>query len=232
MPQQAKAADAHLQSSLVRQVASSHRQTSSLITPGTWNPDTGATCHMTPHREWLTHYQPHRVPVLLGDNSVVWSEGVGVCWFGPMLEGSPAPLVHFSNVLYVHRLASNLLSLFTLTALGYTFTGTGHSLPSLQQRGTSPLSSHSHWVPHWPAHRSHPTCSPRTTDRVCSRCCTTHLQLWHERLNHRALDAVERAVQHVEGLTIDSKAHHCPACAAGSSIGTRFLPLHPCITSS
>jgi len=44
------------------------------------------------------------------------------------------------------------------------------------------------------------------------------LQLWHECLNHRALDAVEHAVHHVEGLTIESKAHpehHCPACAAG-----------------
>jgi hypothetical protein len=44
------------------------------------------------------------------------------------------------------------------------------------------------------------------------------LQLWHERLNHRALDAVEHAVQHVEGLTIDSKnrpPHHCPAYATG-----------------
>ena len=82
---------------------------------------------MTPHREWLTHYQPHWVPVQLGDN-VVWSEGVCVCWFEPMLEGSPVPFVRFSNVLYVPWLASNLLSLFTLTALGYTFTGIGHSL--------------------------------------------------------------------------------------------------------
>ena len=125
-PQQAKAADAHLQSSLVKQVASSHRQTSSLITPGTRTQ--GPCAILTPHREWLTHYQPHRVPVQLGDNSVVWSEGVGVCWFEPMLEGSPAPLVRFSNVLYVPWLASNLLSLFALTVLGYTFTGTGHSL--------------------------------------------------------------------------------------------------------
>jgi hypothetical protein len=83
---------------------------------------------MTPHKEWLTHYGPHRVPVRLGDSSVVWSEGVGVCWFEPLLEGSPAPLVRFSNVLYVPYLASNLLSLFSLTALGYTFTGTGRNL--------------------------------------------------------------------------------------------------------
>jgi hypothetical protein len=31
-----------------------------------------------------------RVPVQLEDNSVVWSEGIGVCWFEPMLEGSRA----------------------------------------------------------------------------------------------------------------------------------------------
>jgi len=63
----------------------------------------------------------HPLQISLGpcvDNSVVWSEGVGVCWFEPMLEGSPAPLVYFSKVLYVPQLASDLLSLFTLTALG------------------------------------------------------------------------------------------------------------------
>jgi hypothetical protein len=92
---------------------------SDLLTNHYWNLDTGAACYMTPHKEWLTHYQPHHVPVQLGDSSIVWSEGVGVCWFEPQLEGSPAPLVCFSNVLYVPHLASNLLSLFSLTALGY-----------------------------------------------------------------------------------------------------------------
>jgi len=125
-PQQAKAADAALAEFAGE--ASRIHSPSDLITNHSWNPDIGATCHMTSHRQWLTHYRAHRVPVRLGDNSVVWSEGVGVCWFEPMLQGSPAPLVRFSNVLYVPQLASNLLSLFTLTALGYTFTGTGHSL--------------------------------------------------------------------------------------------------------
>ena len=53
------------------------------------------------------------------------------------------------------------------------------------------------------------------------------LQLWHEHLNHRALDAVEHAVDHVEGLTIESKAcpqHHCPACAAGKQHCDHSLP--------
>ena len=41
------------------------------------------------------------------------------------------------------------------------------------------------------------------------------------------MDAVECAVQHVEGLTIDSKAcpqHHCPACAAGKQHHNAFPP--------
>jgi len=49
-----------LQSLLVKQVA---------FTNHSWNPDTGAMCHMTPHRQWLTHYRARRVPVRLGDNS-------------------------------------------------------------------------------------------------------------------------------------------------------------------
>ena len=89
-PQQAKAADAALAEFAGE--ASCIHSPSDLITNHSWNPDTGATCHMTPNRQWLTHYRAHWVPVRLGDNSVVWSEGVGVCWFEPMLQGSPAPL--------------------------------------------------------------------------------------------------------------------------------------------
>jgi len=148
---------------------------------------------------------------------VVWSEGVGVCWFEPILQGSPAPLVRFSNVLYVPQLASNLLSLFTITALGYTFTGTGHSLAfskdgqvlfqaTVSGRRIGQLLGRTLPALHAPHTAYAAAVAPLTP------------QLWHERLNHRTLDAIERAVHHVEGLTIESKAHpqhHCPACAAG-----------------
>jgi hypothetical protein len=42
-----------------------------------WNTDTGATSHMTPHKNWIRNYTPYRVPIRLADNSVVYSEGVG-----------------------------------------------------------------------------------------------------------------------------------------------------------
>jgi len=83
-------------------------------------------------------------------------------------------------------------------------------LSLLQQGWPSPLPGHSHRALHWPASRLHPP--------------TLHaplvLQLWHECPNHRSMDAVEHAVQHAEGLTINSKTcpqHHCPALQPASA---------------
>jgi len=45
------------------------------------------------------------------------------------------------------------------------------------------------------------------------------------------MDAAEHAVQHVEGLTIDTKAHpqhHCPACAVGKQHCNPFPPSSSC----
>ena len=53
-PQQAKASDAPLGEFAGE--ASRVLSPSNLITNHSGNPDAGATGHMTPHREWLTHY--------------------------------------------------------------------------------------------------------------------------------------------------------------------------------
>jgi hypothetical protein len=71
---------------------------------------------MTSHKEWIVDYIPLRLPIHLGDNSVVYSAGVGKVWFEPLLSGHPAPLVCLSRVLHVPRLKSNLLSITYLSA--------------------------------------------------------------------------------------------------------------------
>jgi hypothetical protein len=81
-----------------------------------WIPDSGATSNMTSHKEWIVDYIPLRLPIRLGDNSVVYSAGVGKVWFEPMLSGHSAPLVCLSRVLHVPRLKSNLLSITYLSA--------------------------------------------------------------------------------------------------------------------
>ena len=80
-----------------------------------WISDSGATSSMTSHREWIHGMTPWSVPIRLGDDSIIYSEGIGMVWFEPVLAGHPAPLVCFSQVLYVPRLKSNLLSTTFLT---------------------------------------------------------------------------------------------------------------------
>jgi hypothetical protein len=47
-----------------------------LVTNFDWNADTGATSHMTPHRNFLCNYTIFHTTIRLADNTVVYSEGV------------------------------------------------------------------------------------------------------------------------------------------------------------
>lgn len=87
-----------------------------------WNTDTGATRNMTPHRTWFKMYTPHRVPIRLANDSVIFSAGVGLVVFWPKGEnGEDMDPVEFHDVLHVPDLRSNLLSPFYLTReKGYT----------------------------------------------------------------------------------------------------------------
>ena len=81
-----------------------------------WNTDTGATSHMTPHREWLRDYEPYRAPIRLATNEVVYSAGKGTVLFAPVIGGKPSQSVLFSRVLHVPALQNNLLAVLHLTS--------------------------------------------------------------------------------------------------------------------
>ena len=80
-----------------------------------WNADTGATSHMTPHRHWLRDYEPYRTPIRLANNQIVYSAGRGTILFAPVIEGRPSESVLFTNVLHVPDLQNNLLAVLHLT---------------------------------------------------------------------------------------------------------------------
>jgi hypothetical protein len=60
-----------------------------------WLADTGATSHMTPHRHWFKTYAPHKIPIHLADNSVVYSAGIGSVVFQPAVNGKEARGIFF-----------------------------------------------------------------------------------------------------------------------------------------
>ena len=80
-----------------------------------WNTDTGATCHMTPHRHWFNTYKPHRTPIRLANNEVIHSTGIGSVCFQPVVKGKNGRLLEFHRVLHVPELRNNLLSVLYLT---------------------------------------------------------------------------------------------------------------------
>ncbi len=81
-----------------------------------WCADTGASSHMTPHKEWFATYTPHVIPVRVADGNIIFSAGVGVVQFKPILGGgAPGRVVEFKRVLHVPQLNRPLLSITTLT---------------------------------------------------------------------------------------------------------------------
>ena len=80
-----------------------------------WNADTGASAQMTSHCHWMHNLKPYHVQIRLADGSVVYSEGVVLVMFNPVMNGQEMAPLEFSNVLYVPALCSNLFSVLYLT---------------------------------------------------------------------------------------------------------------------
>jgi len=76
-----------------------------------WNTDSGATSHMTPHCEWIRNMVPCKIPVSLANNHIVWATGKGQVLFNPVIYGAQSESVLLDDVLYVPALQNNLFSI-------------------------------------------------------------------------------------------------------------------------
>ncbi|KAG9027915.1 hypothetical protein FRB95_007077 [Tulasnella sp. JGI-2019a] len=79
-----------------------------------WNTDTGATSSMTPHCPWIRNMTPCHIPVHVANDEIVYAQGRGEVIFQPVIDGEPAHSVIFSCVLYVPKLANNLLTIIPM----------------------------------------------------------------------------------------------------------------------
>nr|GAT43152.1 predicted protein [Mycena chlorophos] len=177
-----------------------------------WNTDTGATSHMTPHRRWFATYEPHRVPIRLADNKIVYSAGVGSVRFQPLVDGALEQMVEFERVLHVPDLRSNLLSVLYLTRQKrfivtiardlLTFRRDGKTLftASINEHNTAYLDGYT--VPAVEQHVHAATTLPLT------------VSLWHRRLGHIGMDYVKmlKSRDLVLGMQITSSQPPDPIC--------------------
>ena len=191
-----------------------------------WVTDSGATSSMTPHLEWIHDLRPWHVPIRLGDNSIIYSEGIGKVWFEPVLAGHPAPLICLSHVLYVPRLKSNLLSItFLSTQRNYEVSFLGHTI-SFKRQGQLQFdaSTNSNRVGKLNG-RTMPAISV-PDHALYFALAAQDLELWHKRFGPRNVRSVAQAIKNsVVGATITSDSippSICVPCLAGKQQAASF----------
>ena len=87
-----------------------------------WILDFGCIFHMTPNQDWLSTYEiVHKGAILMGNNASCKVAGIGIVHI-KMFDGVVRTL---SDVKHVLNLKRNLISLSTLDAKGYKYTGEG-----------------------------------------------------------------------------------------------------------
>ena len=87
-----------------------------------WILDFGCTFHMAPNRHWFSTYEPmHKGVVLMGNNASCKVAGIRTVHIR-MFDGVIRTLGDVRHVLDLKR---NLISLSTLNAKGYKYTGEG-----------------------------------------------------------------------------------------------------------
>lgn len=176
-----------------------------------WNTDSGATSHMTPHREWLRNYTPYRVPIKLANNSIVYSEGVGSVVFEPRIGGKSAQLVELTRVLHVPALRNNLLAILFLTRQrNFNISINGDVMRFYHQRKLRFIASIND---HNAAFLDGTTVSAPELANSAST-LPLDISLWHRRLAHRNMADVQKLVREdlVDGMTIQSTAKPDPIC--------------------
>ena len=174
-----------------------------------WVADTGATSHMTPNRHWFTTYSPFRTPVRLANGSIVYSAGIGSVRFQPIIHGRKGRLLEFYRVLHVPGLRSNLLAVLYLSKhKGYTITINNTSI-KFSQSGTLLFTATIN-------SRNAAFLDGEVVFEVAgvASTCPMDLALWHRRLGHLHIDAVQKLAKQelVTGLHLQSNTTPDPIC--------------------
>jgi hypothetical protein len=96
---------------------------SSLATLSLWYVGSGASCHMTGHKEFFSSLQEGgmNLHIELGNDVCYETQGTGTVRF----QREYGKSLHFSDVLYVPSLTKNLISISTLEDKGFEVTFCG-----------------------------------------------------------------------------------------------------------
>jgi hypothetical protein len=176
-----------------------------------WNPDSGATSHMTPHRHWIRNYIQIQIPIRLADNTIVYAVGMGSVQFCPVVNGKESRSVEWTRVLHVPQLRSNLLAVLYLTRHKGFEVHINATRMDFERNGTVLFSA------------SIKANNSATVDGVTepileyaniASTLPLDINLWHRHLAHHNFRDVQKMIKEelVTGLVLETKQQPDPIC--------------------
>lgn len=183
-------------------------------TKDVWLTDSGSSCHVTFHKEWLSDYRPvSGEKVKLGDDGECEVHGVGNVHIEKLVKGKWENAT-IRNVFHVPDLKKNLLSVGVVTSGGYEVSFRDNRVKLLK----NDLVYASGIKQNNDVYRmffrvSNPYAAPEAN-------VSTNLKLWHERLGHVNQNILREMVNcgAVTGVKFaDVKNFFCDACQLGKS---------------
>lgn len=183
-------------------------------TEDAWLTDSGASCHVTFHREWLSDYRSvSGEKIKLGDDAECDVHGIGNVHIEKLVRGTWESAV-IRNVFFVLKLKKNLLSVGILTSGGYEVSFKNNRVALIKDGIVYANGVKQNNDVYRMFFRVN---NPRA---VSEANISVSLKRWHERLGHvnqkTLRDMVNRGV--VNGINFgDVKDFFCDACQLGKS---------------
>ena len=191
----------------------------------TWIVDSGATQHMTSHRDAFHTYKPiSGKKIYLGDNGMVEALGMGEILVEVQVEGK-TKRIQIQEALHVPKLHANLLSVSKLSLGGlkvhFNMVGCVVRAPSGVLIASAPREGNLYLL--------HFT-KVNGTPLACLAQGSAHedlVELWHRRLGHLNMKSMKSLQHIVKGLNLSSCKHDwssmvCKGCIEGKQARQPF----------
>lgn len=186
-----------------------------------WFLDSGATSHMTNDSSLLEDVRKSNTAVGLADGNRITAEGVGTGRFRLLNENDRHIIVKLRQVFHVPALAANLLSISRLTDEGCSVMFTKTEC-KVQKNGSTLFYAErvgNLYRLKGTVQKSFATIAATDHSQNC-------IHLWHRRLGHRDVQAVERISRENLGTGLDltkcSVNTQCGVCYKGKMIRASF----------
>ena len=190
------------------------------VTKDSWIGDSGASWHMTNHKEWFVNMKPAQDTVIIGDGKKLPAEGVGDILV-QCFDGRKWVDRRLTGVRFVPALEANLLSFGAVTAKGMSVMLSSAGAKIINEGQVILIGRQERGIFHM---------RMRTTagKGMSASAGRKDLEIWHQRLGHPPERKIRSMLKHgvVSGLDVDLPAH-CLAFCQGCAFGRQTEKPHP-----